>query len=69
MGWSNSKESTANQELTENGSVNANFVVQETKVQMSSDIKIMFYIICLIMILSFMLKAVKHTPGISKGRR
>lgn len=65
MGANKSRQ--ANQELTETGVVNSNFVVEETAIQCPNDLKIMFYIIFGIVVIKFVLKIyVRYTRYVKR---
>lgn len=54
MGSSSSKD--PKQELTENGAVNSNFIVQESEYNVTKDVKIVLYLILVVLILDLAFK-------------
>lgn len=68
MGKSYSKDKRM--ELTENGIVNTNYMIQEDEYHLSKDVKIILYIMLVLMIANFVLKVFKmHRRSVKKNVR
>lgn len=67
MGNSDTKQVDPNQQLSENGVVNSNFIVQEPKTLMATDEKVVLYIIFFILLLQLVMEAVhRYKESIKK---